>query len=339
MGQGLPGGVGRGEQFVRQTGLLPKAAAQLGVQKSQPEIRRCIPRQAGHTVCHLPGQLRAAYGGEQVQLHCGMLRPPLGSQQSGQLHDADAGEAVVRKLNFALLPGQQAAAVQQAGGGFGPDAGQLFAGVGGLQGGQAGVYGFHPAAALLGKTHPEPIGAELRPGGSAHCADHCIRVQGAGALLGVQLHSIAAPALGQGAHRAAGEQLHLPAFQLPLQQVYQVGSLVGVRVDPAGLVCPGHKPQAMEPAQRVGCIHSLQQPLQCGGVCGKIPLRADGEVVQIAAAVAGGQQLFSGPGVALGHRYLHSTGTGLGCRKGSGQSGGTAAQYKDLPQGRSPPFP
>lgn len=39
-------------------------------------------------------------------------------------------------------------------------------------------------------------------------------------------------------------------------------------------------------------------------------------------AVAGGQQLFSGPGVALGHRYLHSTGTGLGCRKGSGQSGG-----------------
>lgn len=111
-------------------------------------------------------------------------------------------------------------------------------------------------------------------------------MQGAGALLGVQLHSIAAPALGQGAHGAAGKQLHLPAFQLPLQQVYQVGSLVGVRVDPAGLVCPGHKPQAMEPAQRVGCIHSLQQPLQCGGVCGKIPLRADGEVVQVAAAVA-----------------------------------------------------
>ena len=62
---------------------------------------------------------------------------------------------------------------------------------------------------------------------------------------------------------------------------------------------------------------------------GEVLFRRNGGVVQIAAAVAGSQQLFAHLGVALQHRDAGS-GRGLCSRQRSGQSGGTAAQNKDV---------
>ena len=259
-----------------------------------------------------------------------MLRAAPGGKQAGQLHDADAGKPVVGKLYFAHLFSQYPVAVQQAGGSFGADACKAFVRLCTLQGGQAGVKGAHLPAAVGGKAGAEAVRAELRPGGAAHGANDGICPQVFGAALGVRkLHRVAALALAQGAYRAAGAQLYGVPLQMQLQQRQHVCRLIGIGVHPPGLIGAGVQPQLLKPRQRRGGIHRRQQGPQRGGVGGEVLFRRNGGVVQIAAAVAGSQQLFAHLGVALQHRDAGS-GCGLCSRQRSGQSGGTAAQNKDV---------
>ena len=109
-----------------------------------------------------------------------------------------------------------------------------------------------------------------------------------------------------------------------LQQGQHVRRLIGVRIHPARLVGAGIQPQCAEPAQRVGGIHGIQQRAQSCRVGGEIQLRRDAGVVQIAAAVAGGKQLFARLRVALQHSYLRGGGA-LCCSQRGRKTGGTAA--------------
>ena len=143
------------------------------------------------------------------------------------------------------------------------------------------------------------------------------------------MYGVAALALPQGAYRAAGAQLYLVPLQMQLQQRQHIGGLIGIGVHPPGFIGAGVQPQLPKPRQRRGGIHRRQQRPQRGGVGGEIFFRRNGGVVQIAAAVAGSQQLFAHLGVALQHRDAGS-GRGLCSRQRSGQSGGTAAQNKDV---------
>jgi len=142
---------------------------------------------------------------------------------------------------------------------------------------------------------------------------------------------IAAAVLAQGLHGAAGTHLHAQPGKVAFQQGQHVCGLVGVGVHPSGFIGAGVQAQRCEPFQRRGGIHRGQQGPQGGGVSGEILLRCNSGVVQIAAAVAGGQQLFAAPGVAVQHRHPHCPCRG---RLGGGQCGGkarcTAAQYHDL---------
>ena len=101
-----------------------------------------------------------------------------------------------------------------------------------------------------------------------------------------------------------------------LQQGQHVGGLIGVGVYPAGLIGAGVKAQRTEPAQWVGGVHCAQQRVQRGAVSRRVAFRRDALVVEVAAAVAGGQQLFARAGAALQHR---DAGCGV-CLRGS-QSG------------------
>ena len=93
---------------------------------------------------------------------------------AGQVHDADAGQAVVGELHLAPVICQQGAAAVQGGVGLGPDAGQALVRLCTLQSGQAGVQRGQCTAALGGEPGTEAVGAELRPGTAAHGTDHGI---------------------------------------------------------------------------------------------------------------------------------------------------------------------
>ena len=142
---------------------------------------------------------------------------------------------------------------------------------------------------------------------------------------------VAAAVLAQGLYSAAGTHLHTQPGKVAFQQGQHVCGLVGVGVHPPGLIGAGVQAQRREPFQRRGGIHRGQQGPQGSGVSGEILLRCNAGVVQIAAAVAGGQQLFAAPGVAVQHCHPHCPCRG---RLGGGQCGGkarcTAAQYHDL---------
>ena len=113
-----------------------------------------------------------------------------------------------------------------------------------------------------------------------------------------------------------------------LQQGQHVRCLIGIGIDAPRFVGAGIEPQSAEPAQRVGCVHGVQQREQRRRVGREIPLRCDAGVVQIAAAVAGGQQLFARLRVAFQHDHLRVGCTLCGGQR-SGQPGGTAAQNED----------
>ena len=112
-----------------------------------------------------------------------------------------------------------------------------------------------------------------------------------------------------------------------LQQGKHVCRLVGVGVHPPGLVGAGVEAERLKPAQRVGRVDGSQQRLEPGRVRGEIPLGRDAGVVQIAAAIAGGQQLFAGFCIPLQHRHPRP---GLRCRQCGGKPGGSAAQNQNL---------
>ena len=300
------------------------------MQKPQPERRRRVLGKQRCTRRKQGGKLCLRHSGEEIKFHRRVLRAAPGGKQAGQLHDADAGKPVVGKLHFANLFSQYPVAVQQAGGGFGADARKALVRLCALQGGQAGVKRAHLPAAVGGKAGAEAVRAELRPGGAAHGADNGICPQVFGAALGVcKLHGVAALALAQGAYRAAGAQLYGVPLQMQLQQRQHVCRLIGIGIHPPGLIGAGVQPQLLKPRQRRGSIHRRQQRPQRGGVGGEVLFRRNGGVVQIAAAVAGSQQLFARLGVAFQHRDAGS-GRGLCSRQRSGQSGGTAAQNKDV---------
>ena len=322
-GQGVGGGI-------RQGGGSPEGAAKLAVQKPQPERRRRVLGKQRCTRRKQGGKRCLRHSGEEIKLHRRVLRAAPGGKQAGQLHDADAGKPVVGKLHLAHLFCQHPVAVQQAGSGLGADARKALVRLCALQGGQAGVERAHLPAAGGGKAGAEAVRAELRPGGAAHGADNGICPQAFHIALGVcKLYGVAALALPQGAYRAAGAQLYLVPLQMQLQQRQHVGGLIGIGVHPPGFIGAGVQPQLLEPRQRRGGIHRRQQRPQRGGVGGEVLFRRNGGVVQIAAAVAGSQQLFAHLGVALQHRDAGS-GRGLCSRQRSGQSGGTAAQNKDV---------
>ena len=329
------GNVGEGlhlldRAVVGHIGSFPKGVAQLDVQQPCPEPGKGVGCSLDGVPGKQAGQVYLAQLREQVKFHDRVSQPAPGGKQAGQLHDADAGKPVVGKLHFAHFFSQHPVAVQQAGSGLGADARKALVWLCALQGGQAGVKGAHLPAAVGGKAGAEAVRAELRPGSAAHGADNGICPQAFGAALGVcKLHRVAALALAQGAYRAAGAQLYGAPLQMQLQQRQHVCRLIGIGVHPPGFIGAGIQPQLLKPRQRRGGIHRRQQGAQCGGVGGEVLFRRNGGVVQIAAAVAGSQQLFAHLGVALQHRDADS-GRGLCSRQRSGQSGGTAAQNKDV---------
>ena len=163
-------------------------------------------------------------------------------------------------------------------------------GFGHLQGRQAGVEGGQSAAALGGKPGAEAVGAKLRPGLAAHGADDGVRPQGLGAVFRLELYRVAAaPVLEKGLHCAAAPQADAPGVQMALQQSQHICRLIGVGVDPPGLVRAGAQAQRGKPAQRVGGMDGGQQGGKGRRIGGEIPLGRDARVVQIAAAIARGQ--------------------------------------------------
>ena len=173
VGQLLPLGGGEPVHIgVRQAGGLPQGTAQLGVQQAQPEVCRRIARQQGYAGGEQRGKCVLGNVREEVQLHGRVFHRR--GQVAGQVHDADAGQAVVGELHLAPVICQQGAAVVQGGVGLGPDAGQTLVRLCTLQSGQAGVQRGQCTAALGGEPGAEAVGAELRPGTAAHGTDHGI---------------------------------------------------------------------------------------------------------------------------------------------------------------------
>ena len=332
VGQLLPlcGGEHGRRVAVLQPGGRPHSTAQLLVQQAQPEVSGAAPCRLGGVGRKQAGKCGFVHCREEVQLHSRSLGAAARGQQAGQLHDADAGKAVVGELHLAVLAGKHTGTVQQGCCCLGADAGQSLVGLCALQGGQAGVQRLHPAAALGGEPGAKAVGAELRPCLAAHGADDGIGAQRFGrALCRLELHGVAAAALAQGAHGAAGAQLHMVLRKVVLQQGQHVRRLIGVRIHPARLVGAGIKPQRMEPAQRVGGIYGIQQRTKCCRVGSEIQLRCNAGVIQIATAIAGGKQLFARLRVALQHNDMCSGGTL--CRRQRGcKTGGTAAQNEDV---------
>ena len=163
-----------------------------------------------------------------------------------------------------------------------------------------------PASDLRGRAHckavrqgAEAVGAKLRPGFAAHGADDGIGPQAFAARFRLELEVVAAPALAQAPDGAAGAKLDAKRGQMVFQQGQHVCRLIGVGVHPPGLVGAGVKAQRPEPLQRGAPLHRRQQRGQRLGVGGEIALRRDAGVVEVAAAVAGCQQLFAAAGVAV----------------------------------------
>jgi len=303
VGQHLPRGIGQGVQgLVRQMGCGPERLAQLRVQQPRPEIGGGLAGQQGHPPREQGRQGRFVQRGEEVQLHGRALGPALGGQQTGKLHDADAGQAVFGELYLARLGGKGGVPVevQQGGCGLGPDARKGSVRFCHLQGGQAGVERLQFPTALGGELGAEAVGAELRACIAAQRADDGIGVEGLVTVLGaVEEDGVTVPVLADGIYGAAGPHLYAEAGHLPFQQGQHIGGLIRVRVDPPGLVGAGVKAQRPEPLQRGAPLHRRQQRGQRLRVGGEIALRRDAGVVEVAAAVAGCQQLFAAAGVAV----------------------------------------
>ena len=76
-------------------------------------------------------------------------------------------------------------------------------------------------------------------------------------------------------------------------------------------------------------LQAAQQRVQRGAVSRRVAFRRDALVVEVAAAVAGGQQLFARPWAAFQHDHLRAGCTLCGGQPG-GQPGGTAAKNEDV---------
>ena len=180
-------------------------------------------------------------------------------------------------------------------------------------------------AALGGEPGAEAVGAKLRPGFAAHGADDGIGPQAFAARFRLELEVVAAPALAQAPDGAAGAKLDAKRGQMVLQQGQHVCRLIGVGVHPPGLVGAGVEAEALEPRQRRGLVHGVQQAAQGLGAAGEIPLGRDVPVVEVAAPVAGGQKLFAYLCVSVQYGDAGAALGGLRCRQRSGQTRCAAA--------------
>ena len=113
------------------------------------------------------------------------------------------------------------------------------------------------------------------------------------------------------------------------QQSQHIRRLIAAGVNAPGFVGVGAQTQRVEPAQRVGTGHSVQQSPQDVRGSGNIVRWGQPFVIQIAAAIAGGQQLFADAGVAFQHRDAGGR-VRLGRREGRGQPRRAAAQNQDM---------
>ena len=124
---------------------------------------------------------------------------------------------------------------------------------------------------------------------------------------------------------AAGAKLDAKRGQMVFQQGQHVCRLIGVRIHPPGLVGAGVEAEALEPRQRRGLVHGVQQAAQGLGAAGEIPLGRDVPVVEVAAPVAGGQKLFAHLCVSVQYGDAGAAFGGLRCRQRSGQTRCAAA--------------
>ena len=175
-GPGLPGGLdGAGSLSGRRACCQRNGPA--WVQKPQPTVVHPLAgRQHGLRFAGPNPRLLM----EGNRSDCGMLRPPLGSQHSDSSDHRRRRRGVVRKLQIRPPPtGRSRPAGWRR---LWLGCRRSFAGVGGLQGGQAGVYGISTAGQNAPRNPSAPTWARGRPLRSITAS----RVQG-GALLGVQL--------------------------------------------------------------------------------------------------------------------------------------------------------
>ena len=232
-------------------------------------------------------------------------------------------------MDLPFLPGQGAAALPQGDGSAGPQPGkgfQLF-GFFAAQRGQAGVQRLYPAAGPPGHGGAKAAGAELRPGAAPQSTDHFVGHQKGAPVLLLHLDGVAASFLAHAHHAAAGAHGHAQRVQPAHQQAGQVRSLIGVRIEPAGFIGPVDKAQPLPPGGQARGVDGGQQPGQGLGCGGKIPFRLPaGQIVEVAAAVAGGQQLFARRGVLFQQGDTHPAAAGLGGRNGRRQPRRAPAQ-------------
>ena len=319
-----------GGQAAGEAGRFPQSVPQAAVQHPLPEGQGGLsPTPRGQKA----GQRLFLPLGEQVHRHGGVLRAAPRRQQPRKLHDADAGQPVFGKLDLPFFPGQKAAALPQADSPPGPQAGQGFqhSGVPAAQRGQAGVKGLHLPAGPPGQGGAEASGAELGAGTAPQGADHVLGRQELAPAFPLRLDGVAAPFLAQLQHPAAGLHRHAQRLQPAQQQAGQVRRLVGIGIQPPCLIGPVEQAQPLPPGGQVRPVDGGQQPGQRAGGRGEIPPRlAAGEVVEVAAAVAGGQQLFAGGGVLFQQGDAHPAAAGLGRRNGRRQPRRAPAQDQDL---------
>ncbi len=198
-----------------------------------------------------------------------------------------------------------------------------------LQGGQAGVQRVQCTAALGGEPGAEAVGAELRPGIAAHGADDGIGPQGLGGPPPrLELHGVAAAALAQGLHGAAGAHLDAQLRQMMLQQGQHVRRLIGVGVHPArprrcGCKGPAHGTSA------AGRRRSRRPAAaQRGAVGSEIQLRCDALLSRLQRPLPVASSFL--PGFGLRSSTVTRAAVAL-CRRQRGcKTGGTAAQNEDV---------
>ena len=121
------------------------------------------------------------------------------------------------------------------------------------------------------------------------------------------------------------------------QQGQHIRCLIGIGINTPFIVRTGVQAQTPEPAQRVGGMDRVLQRAQRGGIRREIACLRTCFVIQIAAAIAGSQQLFAQARVAFQHRHM---GRRVCLRSGQRrrQPGGTTAQNHDLLHKMHQPF-
>ena len=286
---------GRGEVVAR---VADEGPAQAVVEDAGEEVFRGEVGHVGPAAAQEGGGLAAVQGAQQIQVDGESPLPRRGGP--GDLKDRRTADAEVRELYLALALRQDALAPAEGDGGVRPDALE-----GADEGGvrlhldESGIEGRAAVAQGLQKLVAAHAAPQLAPGEAPGAEDDLLRRQG---LLrrGDGEAPLRFPEVRDLKARAGGDP---GLVQGEAQDIHHAARLVREGVDPAPGLRHREKAQAVEEVQGGGDIEAGEG---IGGEIRGLAVVVGGrelEIRQVAAAVAGGQQLAAHPGLPLQQRH------------------------------------